>query len=106
MMAGKAKLLAAIIEQALKEKNSENDSLSGQLEAFRKILIHDLSPVTFADIYAQTLAYGLFAARMNDHRTDTFNRGRAAALIPQSNPFLRKFFITLPVLIWTTVSAG
>jgi hypothetical protein len=70
MMAGKAKLLAAVIEQALKDKNAENDSLSGQLEAFRKILIHDLSPADFADIYAQTLAYGLFAARMNDTRSN------------------------------------
>jgi predicted helicase len=92
MMAGKAKLLAAIIEQALKDKHAEDDSLSGQLEAFRKILIHDLSPAAFADIYAQTLAYGLFAARMNDASGNVFNRGRAAALIPQSNPFLRKFF--------------
>jgi hypothetical protein len=66
MMAGKAKLLADIIEQALKDKNAENDSLSDQLEAFRKILIHDLNPAAFAGIYAQTLAYGLFAARMND----------------------------------------
>jgi hypothetical protein len=70
MMAGKAKLLAAIIEQALKDKNVENDSLSGQLEAFRKVLIHDLSPAAFADIYAQTLAYGLFAARMSDTRSN------------------------------------
>jgi predicted helicase len=92
MMAGKAKLLAAIIEQALEDKNAENDSLSDQLEAFRKILIHDLNPAAFADIYAQTLAYGLFAARMNDASGNAFNRGRAAALIPQSNPFLRNFF--------------
>jgi hypothetical protein len=92
MMAGKAKLLATIIQQALKDKNAEDDSLSGQLEAFRKILIHDLNPAAFADIYAQTLAYGLFAARMNDTSGSAFNRGRAAALIPQSNPFLRKFF--------------
>jgi predicted helicase len=92
MMAGKARLLAAVIEQALSGKNAEDDSLSGQLKAFRKILIHDLGPAAFADIYAQTLAYGLFAARMNDRSADTFNRGKAATLIPQSNPFLRKFF--------------
>ncbi|MHB9295351.1 N-6 DNA methylase [Pillotina sp. SPG140] len=92
MMAWKARLLAAVIEQVLNDKNAENDSLSDQLEAFRKILIHDLEPAAFADIYAQTLAYGLFAARMNDRSTETFNRGKAAALIPQSNPFLRRFF--------------
>jgi predicted helicase len=92
MMAGKAKLLAAIIQQALKDKQAENDSLSGQLEAFRKILIHDLSPEAFADIYAQTLAYGLFAARLNQKDASPFTRYLAPRLIPQSNPFLRKFF--------------
>ncbi|MDR2632358.1 MAG: N-6 DNA methylase [Treponema sp.] len=92
VMAGKAKLLAAIIQQALKDKHSEKDGLSGQLEAFRKILIHDLRAEAFADIYAQTLAYGLFAARLNQKDKQQFTRYLAPHLIPQSNPFLRNFF--------------
>ncbi|MHB9296459.1 hypothetical protein PilKf_02226 [Pillotina sp. SPG140] len=92
MMAGKARLLADVIERALKDKTAGDDSLSDQLKAFRTVLIHHLEPAAFADIYAQTLAYGLFAARMNDRGAETFNRGKAATLIPLSNPFLRKFF--------------
>jgi predicted helicase len=91
MIADKAKLLAAIIKNALKEK-SEHDTLSGQYEGFKEILIHNLEINAFADIYAQTLAYGLFAARLNQSTEQQFSRLLAAQLIPQSNPFLRKFF--------------
>jgi len=92
MMAAKAKLLAEVIRKALSEKSGEEDTLSGQLEGFRKILIHNLSETSFADMYAQTLAYGLFAARLNQRDSQTFNRTIAAHLVPKSNPFLRKFF--------------
>jgi predicted helicase len=92
MMADKAKLLAEVIKAALSDKAGEGDTLSGQLEGFRKILIHNLSETDFADMYAQTLAYGLFAARLNQRDTQTFNRMIAAHLVPKSNPFLRKFF--------------
>ena len=43
---------------------SERRPLSEQLESFKKVLIHDLTPLQFADLYAQTLCYGLFAARI------------------------------------------
>jgi hypothetical protein len=91
MMAEKSKLLAAIIKTALKEK-ADDDTLSGQYEGFKKILIHNLEVSEFADIYAQTLAYGLFAARLNQKDNQQFTRYLAPHLIPQSNPFLRKFF--------------
>ena len=63
-----------------------------QLNAFKERLIYDLDPATFADIYAQTIAYGLFSARLHDTTLDTFTRHEAAGLIPAANPFLRKFF--------------
>jgi hypothetical protein len=85
MMAGKSKLLAEIIKAALKEK-TENDTLSGQYEDFKKIFIHNLGIAEFADIYARTLAYGLFAARLNQKDKRQFTRYLAAQLIPQSNP--------------------
>ncbi|MDR2344277.1 MAG: N-6 DNA methylase [Spirochaetaceae bacterium] len=91
MMAEKSKLLAAVIKTALKEK-ADDDTLSGQYAGFKKILIHNLEASEFADIYAQTLAYGLFAARLNQKDTSQFTRYLAPQLIPQSNPFLRKFF--------------
>lgn len=97
-MAAKARTLATTINRAFKlaENNEEeaenNQQLQSQLEAFRHVLIHDLSSKDFADIYAQTIAYGMFAARLHDNTPDTFSRQEAASLIPKSNPFLRQIF--------------
>ena len=94
MMASKAKLLEVILEKALTsdEQTQDNSALKQQYQTFKKILIHDLTPSGFADIYAQTLAYGMFAARLHDPTLETFSRQEAAELIPKSNPFLRKLF--------------
>ncbi len=94
MMAAKARLLSDVIERALlsDEENNENSTLNEQMNAFKEILIHDITPKDFADIYAQTIAYGMFAARLHDPTLDDFSRQEAAELIPKSNPFLRKLF--------------
>jgi predicted helicase len=94
MMAGKARLLSDIIENALTsdETKHENSTLKEQMNAFKQILIHDITPKGFADVYAQTIAYGMFAARLHDPTLPTFSRQEAAELIPKSNPFLRKLF--------------
>jgi len=94
MMAAKARLLENILENAITsdERTEENTTLKQQYKAFQEILIHDLTPKGFSDIYAQTLAYGMFAARLHDPSLDTFSRQEAAELIPKSNPFLRKLF--------------
>jgi hypothetical protein len=94
MMAGKARLLSDVIEKALTsdETHNEDSTLKEQMTAFKNILIHDITPKGFADVYAQTIAYGMFAARLNDPTLDTFSRQEAAELIPKSNPFLRKLF--------------
>ena len=94
MMAAKAKLLSAIIETALvRDENKQEDStLKDQMLAFKDILIHDITPKGFADVYAQTIAYGMFAARLHDSSIDNFSRQEAAELIPKSNPFLRRLF--------------
>lgn len=94
MMAGKARLLSDIIGKALSsdEANQENSTLKEQMLAFKQILIHDITPQGFADVYAQTIAYGMFAARLHDPTLDNFSRQEAAELIPKSNPFLRKLF--------------
>ena len=94
LMAGKARILSDVIGNVLvgDTESSYDSSLKQQLAAFRKHLIHDISPRGFADVYAQTLAYGMFAARLHDHTSDTFSRHEAADLIPKSNPFLRKLF--------------
>lgn len=94
MMAGKARLLADIIEKSVTsdEENQENSTLKDQMSAFKDILIHDITPKGFSDVYAQTIAYGMFAARLHDPTLDNFSRQEAAELIPKSNPFLRKLF--------------
>ena len=101
-MAAKTRMLAGVIKNALGqvneslglsyEVNEMDDALISQLNAFKERLIHDLEPATFADIYAQTIAYGLFSARLHDTTLDTFTRHEAAELIPAANPFLRRFF--------------
>lgn len=94
MMAGKARLLSDVIEKALTNDadSSENSTLNDQMNAFKQILIHDITPKGFADVYAQTIAYGMFAARLHDPTLPTFSRQEAAELIPKTNPFLRKLF--------------
>ncbi len=94
MMASKAKMLESVIEQAVTsdEDNEADSTLKEQMKAFKEVLIHDIKPSEFADIYAQTIAYGMFAARLHDPTLEDFSRQEAAALIPQSNPFLRKLF--------------
>lgn len=94
LMAGKARLLSEVIKSAFREENESygNRQLQGQLEAFKRVLIHDLTPESFADIYAQTIAYGMFAARLHDPSPETFSRQEASTLIPKTNPFLRQIF--------------
>ena len=97
LMAGKARLLANIIETAMNDetRSYENDNLQGQYTAFKDILIHELKKEDFADIYAQTIAYGMFAARLHDDTPEDFSREEAARLIPKTNPFLRQIFNNL-----------
>ncbi|MBO7101380.1 MAG: N-6 DNA methylase [Bacteroidales bacterium] len=92
VMAGKARLLANVIEQALLNDKEQTSELAQQMKVFQEFLIHDLNEKTFADIYAQTIAYGLFSARLNDPTPEDFSREEANELIPKSNPFLRKIF--------------
>jgi predicted helicase len=94
MMASKARLLAEVIEKALSsdETNQEDSTLKDQMKAFKEILIHDITPKGFADVYAQTIVYGMFAARYHDPTLPTFSRQEAYELIPKSNPFLKKLF--------------
>ncbi len=94
MMAGKAKLMADIIEKSLNfdDENNTLSSLKKQMLSFKQMLIHDIDNKAFSDIYAQTIAYGMFAARYHDPTLPTFSRHEAATLIPKSNPFLRKLF--------------
>ncbi|RDY66905.1 DNA methyltransferase [Lysobacter soli] len=89
-MAGLAKLIRSLIEQTFKAEGEQGE-LHGQLQAFRQVLIESLTVEQFADMYAQTLCYGLFAARCNAP-SKGFTRQIAASALPKTNPFLRKLF--------------
>jgi len=94
MMASRAKLMADVIEKSLNadDEHGTQSPLKGQMLTFQNVLIHDITNRAFADIYAQTIAYGMFAARYHDPTLPTFSRQEAATLIPKSNPFLRRLF--------------
>lgn len=76
LMAQKAVMIRDVIINAL-ELDSES-SLVSQRNAFKQILLHDLTNHTFADMYAQTIAYGLFVARLNDTTLEDFSRQEAS----------------------------
>lgn len=95
LMARKARILANVIEVALNDDlatDKKDTALAAQFEFFLENLINDIKPPQFADVYAQTITYGMFAARYNDPTPDTFDRKEAAELIPKTNPFLRRLF--------------
>ena len=92
IMAGKARLLADVIGRTLTKDVDEQGEIYGQMCAFKEVLMHDITPESFADLYAQTIAYGMFAARLHDNTPNTFSRQEAASLIPRTNPFLRQMF--------------
>ena len=92
LMAGKAALIKDVLGNALKEDENLQSELAGQYHAFKEQLIHDLTPGEFSDIYAETVAYGMFAARLHDETLSDFSREEALTLLPKSNPFLRNLF--------------
>lgn len=94
LMAKKSQLMCAILTDLLKE-NAE-DNASGLLKKtyvdLKDSLIQNLDEGGFAKIYSQTVAYGLFAARLNDSTPEEFSRAEAAELIPKTNKLLRGIF--------------
>ena len=103
-----AGLLAAVtrrIEQAVPrayEAEGAGGYLHRLLQGFQRELLPSLKlaaesekDYSFADIYAQTIAYGLFTARVFSHVRDQradFNRQEAWQQLPETNPFLRQLF--------------
>lgn len=71
---------------------NENSNIYGMFSAFKEMLLVTLTPTDFADMYAQTLTYGLFAARCTLPHATQFSRLTAADAVPRSNPFLRQLF--------------
>jgi len=80
-----------VIKEELREaSNAGAKKILGFYEAFQKHLIFNLKPDEFADLYAQTITYGLFAARTRAN--GAFNRILAYDLIPKTIGILRDIF--------------
>jgi len=92
IMGGKAQRIRDNVKQFLANESEKNASIMKVYDAIKKQLVHDLTPESFADMYAQTLVYGLFVARYYDETPDNFSRREARDLVPKSNPLLRHFF--------------
>ena len=71
---------------------NEESNIHAMFSAFKGTLISTLTPDDFADMYAQTLAYGLFAARCTLPNATNFSRHTAVEALPRSNPFLVQLF--------------
>jgi len=88
-LAIKARLIPAhIVEELNKDEQTEIGRI---YEAFRHFLIAYLSKEQFADIYAQTIAYGLFMARLQ-HNGSGFNRFLAQQYLPKTITVLKDTF--------------
>lgn len=92
IMGGRARRLRDNIIEYLKNESDKNRELLRIYEMMKELLVHDLELENFADMYAQTLVYGLFVARYNDSTAENFTRNEARDLVPKSNPFLLQFF--------------
>ena len=89
-MAAKARLLNDGVTRIL-ERESGSGPLHDMLEAYREILISNLSASDFADMQAQTAAYGLFAARCR-HQPGSGPFTRQSAIFAETTPLLQDVF--------------
>jgi len=81
------------IEQKIKTKKMYK--LVAYRNEFKEKLIQDIDNTQFADLYAQTLTYGLFASRYYAYQknpTAIFTKSEASNYIPKTNPLLKQFF--------------
>ena len=88
-MAKIARLMRGLIFKAYQQEKT--GALHNQFESFRKVLMDSLTVETFADMYAQTVCYGLFAAKCSA-LNQPFSRIIAGHYVPKTNPFLRNLF--------------
>jgi len=75
---------------------SEKGPMRQLHKAFQQILIHDLSEDDFADMYAQTITYGLFSTKKS--RPAGLVAENLVEIVPRTNPFLRELLSTFLTL--------
>ena len=79
-----------VIAEELKEEKGEKGSILGFYGAFKHHLIGELTKEEFADLYSQTITYGLFIARTTEEKD--FNRKLAYDRIPKTLGLLKDIF--------------
>jgi type I restriction-modification system DNA methylase subunit len=89
-LAKKTRFLEHILQEELLR---ENEEVARFYKAFQEELIETLTKERFADLYAQTITYGLFAARMKTQ--GSFTREMAWKSIPESLPLLKEIFYSM-----------
>jgi len=79
-----------VVSKELEEEENKKGGIFGFYEAFKKYLVATLTQKEFADIYSQTITYGMFAARTK--AVNGFSRQAAFHLIPPTIGILRDVF--------------
>ncbi len=96
-MARLTKAIWLATETALDLEATEGE-LHQLKQGFSEVLLPDISDSDFADMYAQTISYGLFTARVGHAQNpagEQFTRRTAGTYIPATNPFLKRLFNTI-----------
>lgn len=92
-MGGKARRVRDYVLEALARPSGAGDhEIAKVFGVVKNNLVSGMTAAEFADMYAQTLIYGLFSARYSDASLQSFSRQEARDLIPATTPFLRTFF--------------
>jgi hypothetical protein len=90
-MAHMSHFMRDLILADLINETDEKGALFRQYNTFKEYLLPNLTPAEFADLYAQTMAYGLFAARLSLPKGEIFTRDSAYKYLA-TNKFLRRLF--------------
>lgn len=110
-MAMHARTIRSIISGILKDDGTGQPLLTDnqkklpmfmELYGLYRRIKSDLRPLMntreFADMYAQTIVYGLFIARYNDTTPDSFDRYEAIKYLQEESELLKQFFYILQEL--------
>lgn len=78
-------------DELVRQKEAEEGGqLFGLYGAFQKQVSHEITLAEFADAFAQTLAYGLFLAKLNDAANKEITLANAKEFIPHSVGLIRE----------------
>ena len=91
-MARQARTVRELVEE-IYDLEAVGGPLHRLYDSFKEVLLHDLTPVAFADMVAQTVAYGLFSAATQSDELTTIQQ--MVEMMPNTNPFLKNLLSEL-----------